>query len=79
MRGEELDREHTRMLTDKKLEEFKREQDEKKSGKTSRELCERHQEGGQPGQEPDGQGPRPGSRVRALESNARGPRRPIAR
>ena len=31
----ELDREHTRKLTDKKLEEFKREQEEKKTGKTS--------------------------------------------
>jgi hypothetical protein len=31
----ELDREHTRKLTDKKLEEFKREQGEKETGKTS--------------------------------------------
>lgn len=31
----ELDREQMRKLTDKKLEEFKREQEEKKTGKTS--------------------------------------------
>jgi hypothetical protein len=31
----ELDREHTRKLTDKKLEEFKKEQGEKETGKTS--------------------------------------------
>jgi hypothetical protein len=31
----ELDREHTRALTDKKLEDYKREQGEKQSGKTS--------------------------------------------
>ena len=46
----ELDREQMRKLTDKKLEEFKRERGRRRPGKTIGQLRQRNQEGRQAGE-----------------------------